>query len=174
MPTVWLNNLQTPIQIFYFIIPWTFTQTEHEKYFRLISQPFRYRLKESSKLHLSHLNFAVVAGCISFILFSFFIVFFPLTFSPLITLSPVLVLYTKFYLVWILTVVMINWKYAIGPPWCGSVVWVATCEPESCWLDSQSGHSRPGPQLGACERQPVDVSLTHWCFFPSLLLSPCL
>ena len=31
---------------------------------------------------------------------------------------------------------------------------------------------RPGPQLGACERQPVDVSLAHRCFSP--LLSPSL
>ena len=28
----------------------------------------------------------------------------------------------------------------------------------------------PGPQLGVCERQPIDVSLTHQCFF--LFLSP--
>ena len=27
---------------------------------------------------------------------------------------------------------------------------------------------RPGPHLGACDRQPVDVSLAHWCFSPSL------
>ena len=26
---------------------------------------------------------------------------------------------------------------------------------------------RPGPQMGACERQPVNVSLAHRCFFPS-------
>ena len=26
----------------------------------------------------------------------------------------------------------------------------------------------PGLQLGACERQPIDVSLTHGCFSPSL------
>ena len=26
----------------------------------------------------------------------------------------------------------------------------------------------PGPLMGACERQPVDVSLTHGCFSPSL------
>ena len=26
----------------------------------------------------------------------------------------------------------------------------------------------PGPQLGACERQPIDVSLTHQHFSPSL------
>ena len=29
-----------------------------------------------------------------------------------------------------------------------------------------------GPSLGVCERQPVDVSLTHWCFSLSLSLSP--
>ena len=27
---------------------------------------------------------------------------------------------------------------------------------------------RPGPHLGAHERQPIDVSLTHLCFSPSL------
>ena len=27
---------------------------------------------------------------------------------------------------------------------------------------------RPGPQLGACSRQPLDVSLVHWWFSPSL------
>ena len=26
----------------------------------------------------------------------------------------------------------------------------------------------PGPQLGASEGQPIDVSLAHQCFFPSL------
>ena len=26
----------------------------------------------------------------------------------------------------------------------------------------------PGPQLGTCKRQPIDVSLTHRCFSPSL------
>ena len=30
---------------------------------------------------------------------------------------------------------------------------------------------RPGPWLGVCERQPVDVSLTHQCFSPSLPIS---
>ena len=30
---------------------------------------------------------------------------------------------------------------------------------------------RPGPQLGVCRRQPIDVSLTHQCFSPSLSLS---
>ena len=27
---------------------------------------------------------------------------------------------------------------------------------------------RQGPQLGACKRQPIDVSLAHQCFSPSL------
>ena len=27
---------------------------------------------------------------------------------------------------------------------------------------------RPGPQLGAYERQPIHVSLTHWCLSPAL------
>ena len=26
----------------------------------------------------------------------------------------------------------------------------------------------PGPQLGVCKRQPIDVCLTHWCFSPFL------
>ena len=26
----------------------------------------------------------------------------------------------------------------------------------------------PGPQLGTCKRQPIDVSLPHWCFCPYL------
>ena len=30
---------------------------------------------------------------------------------------------------------------------------------------------RPGPHLGACERQPIDVSLAHWCAFMFLSLS---
>ena len=25
----------------------------------------------------------------------------------------------------------------------------------------------PGPQLGACKKQPIDVSLAHWCSSPS-------
>ena len=29
---------------------------------------------------------------------------------------------------------------------------------------------RLGPQLRACERQLIDVSLTHCCFFPSMSL----
>ena len=28
----------------------------------------------------------------------------------------------------------------------------------------------PDPQLGACERQPINVSLTHCCFSPSFSL----
>ena len=24
----------------------------------------------------------------------------------------------------------------------------------------------PGPQLGGCERQQIDVCITHWCFSP--------
>ena len=31
---------------------------------------------------------------------------------------------------------------------------------------------RPGPQLGVCKRQPIDVSLAHWYF--SSALSPSL
>ena len=30
----------------------------------------------------------------------------------------------------------------------------------------------PGPQLGVCQRQTTDISLTHWCFSPSFSLPP--
>ena len=55
--------------------------------------------------------------------------------------------------------------------WYSSVGWVS-CKPKGHWFESRSGHS-PGlcarcPVGGACERQPVDVSLS---LSPSLLLS---
>ena len=34
------------------------------------------------------------------------------------------------------------------------------------WVESQARFS-----VGACKRQPIDVSLTHQCFSPSLPLS---
>ena len=43
-------------------------------------------------------------------------------------------------------------------------------------FDSWSGHM-PGLQVqfpGACKRQPIDVSLSHECFFLSLFPSPSL
>ena len=30
---------------------------------------------------------------------------------------------------------------------------------------------RPDSQLGVCERPTMNISLTHWCFSPSLSLS---
>ena len=42
----------------------------------------------------------------------------------------------------------------------GSFPGRGTCP--GCW---------PGPQLGACERQPIDISFTHQCFSPSLAFS---
>ena len=51
---------------------------------------------------------------------------------------------------------------------------VPACELEVHWFNPQSGHVpgiRPGLQLGARERRLAIVSLPHWCFSPSLLLS---
>ena len=45
--------------------------------------------------------------------------------------------------------------------------------PEHQRFNSQSGHLaglQAGPQLGTCERQPIDVSLAHLCFSLSLSL----
>ena len=51
----------------------------------------------------------------------------------------------------------------------GVALWI------ECQLDAWSGHMPglwAGPQLGTCERQPINVSLVHQCF--SLSLSPFL
>ena len=34
-------------------------------------------------------------------------------------------------------------------------------------LDRSVPGLRPGPQLGACERRPIDASIAHQCFSPS-------
>ena len=56
-----------------------------------------------------------------------------------------------------------------SPGWCGSVDRMPACKPSGCWFDFQSGTClgcRPASQLGACERQPINVSLAHPCFSP--------
>ena len=60
-----------------------------------------------------------------------------------------------------------------APDWRGSVGWASSCKPKGRALDSQSGHMPgpqwgPGPQLGVCKRQPIDVSLLSLPHFPSL------
>ena len=57
------------------------------------------------------------------------------------------------------------------PGWWGSVDWAPACELKGCWFDPWSEHTPgcgPGPQVGACKRQPMDVSLSHRCFSPFL------
>ena len=55
--------------------------------------------------------------------------------------------------------------------WCGSGIWAPACELKG--HHSIPGQSTclgcgPGSPLGACQGQPVHVSLTHQCFSPSL------
>ena len=59
-------------------------------------------------------------------------------------------------------------KIMKGPDWYSSMDLVPACKLKAYQFDSQSGHIGPGPQLGACERQLIDVCLTYQCFFPSL------
>ena len=40
---------------------------------------------------------------------------------------------------------------------------VSSIPSQGTWLGC-----RLGPYLGACERKQINVSLTHWCFSPSL------
>ena len=47
----------------------------------------------------------------------------------------------------------------LGSGWCGSAGWAPVCPCLGCRL---------GPWLGVCERQPINVSLTHQCFSSSL------
>ena len=62
---------------------------------------------------------------------------------------------------------------SLGPGWCGSVDGAPASEPKKGRrFDSRPGHM-PGFQAtssswAVCKRQPIDVSLTHWCFSPSL------
>ena len=47
------------------------------------------------------------------------------------------------------------------PGWCGSVDWALSCDPKGHQFDSRSGHMPGlwlGPQLAACERQPMFLS----------------
>ena len=55
----------------------------------------------------------------------------------------------------------------------GVAQWIECWPANRCQFESQSGHSLgcgPGPQLGACERQQIDISCTNI----SLPLSPFL
>ena len=62
--------------------------------------------------------------------------------------------------------------------WCGLVDWVLACQTKKshvwfpvrahAWVVTQV------PQLGACEKQPIYVSLAHWCFSPFLPPFPSL
>ena len=51
----------------------------------------------------------------------------------------------------------------------GSVGWASPRKAKGGWFGSWSGHT-PGlqsrSQLGVCERQHIDISLTHRCFSP--------
>ena len=64
-------------------------------------------------------------------------------------------------------------KYS-SPGWCGSLDWVLAWESKGhrfgLLIPSQGTCLRcgPAPQLGMCERKPIDVLLTHQCFSPSL------
>ena len=62
------------------------------------------------------------------------------------------------------------WQLCHGS--CGSVYWAPACEPKGPGPGTCLGY-RPGPQLGVYERPPIDVSLIHWFFSPSLT-PPCL
>ena len=54
--------------------------------------------------------------------------------------------------------------------WCGPVDWVSPWEPKGCSFHPLSGHMPGGlgPQLGEYQRQPINASITHRCFSPSL------
>ena len=60
-----------------------------------------------------------------------------------------------------------------NPGWCASVDWAPVCRPRGCQFNPSHGTylgCRPGPQLGVCERQLINVSLVcWWCFSPSSL-----
>ena len=60
------------------------------------------------------------------------------------------------------------------PGWCGSVDWVPACNQRVAGLIPSQGSCLgcgPGHQLGAYEKQPINVCLAHWCFSLSLSLS---
>ena len=57
-------------------------------------------------------------------------------------------------------------------PWPVWLSWSSSCEQKGHQFSSQWGHM-PSVRVqssvqGACERQPIHVSLSHWCFSPSL------
>ena len=64
-------------------------------------------------------------------------------------------------------------KVLISPDWRGSVGWVLLEKRKvSSWIPYQPAHLGCGPVPGQGVRKsmwrPVSVSLTHWCFSPSL------
>ena len=57
------------------------------------------------------------------------------------------------------------------PDWCGSVGWVLSIDQKIASSIPGQGMCLgcgPGSWLGVCERQPIDVSLTHQYFPPFL------
>ena len=72
-----------------------------------------------------------------------------------------------------------NWKnqsqkFIHCPDWCGSEGWASCCKLTG--LIPGQGTSLgcgPGPGLGECERQLIDVSLVYQCFSPTLSRSGC-
>ena len=68
-------------------------------------------------------------------------------------------------------------KKTTSPDWYGFLGCVLSHKAKGHQLDSRSGCMTglwTQSLVGACERQPVDVSLTHQCFTPSLSPSPLL
>ena len=60
-----------------------------------------------------------------------------------------------------------NIIYRTFTGWHGSAYWALACEQKVSGLipgQSTCLGCGPGSQLGACERQAIDVSLEHWCF----------
>ena len=65
-------------------------------------------------------------------------------------------------------------SYLSSPDWCGSVDWMLAYETKGRKFSPSQGTSLgcgPGSQLGACGRQPIHISFTCQCFFPSFCLS---
>lgn len=66
-------------------------------------------------------------------------------------------------------------KQRVSPGWCGPGVRASACGPKGLGLNSPSRARRsvagliPGPQCGACGRQPIAVSLSYECLSLSLL-----
>ena len=68
---------------------------------------------------------------------------------------------------WSLVVKILFWALASVAQWIESqpTNWKVTSSTPS---QGTCMGCRPGPQLVTCNRQPIDVFLTHWCFFSSL------